>query len=206
MDQSKRAVKILVLYYSQTGHTQTMAKMIARGIESHDNTTAIIRTVPPVSAQTEQTQDSIPDEGAPYVTLQDLSECDGLALGSPTRFGNMAAPLKYFIDQTGGIWFSGDMVDKPFVVFTSTSSLHGGQESTLLSMILPCLHHGMVYVGIPYTEPGLNQTKRGGTPYGASHWSEDNQQHGLGQEEKSLCIALGTRLAKISHALHSSLA
>ena len=199
--QKSKTVNILVLYFSATGHTAAMANAIARGIESVPHAHAIKRTVPPVSANNAQTIPEIPDQGAPYASLEDFSNCQGLALGSPTRFGNMAAPLKHFIDQTAAQWFAGAMVDKPFSVFTSTASLHGGQESTLLSMMLPCLHHGMIFAGIPYTEKALNTTESGGTPYGASHWSINNNQHELSKEEKQLCLSLGKRLAQLATKL-----
>src|SRR5579872_4636299 len=160
---------ILVLYYSRYGAVKQMAQYVARGIESVSGVEARLRTVPPVSPTTEATAPSVPDSGAPYVTLEDLKQCDGLVLGSPTRFGNMAAPLKYFLDTTSSLWLSGSLVNKPAGVFSSTSSLHGGQETTLMSMMLPLMHLGFVLVGIPYTEPDLNTTTSGGTPYGATH-------------------------------------
>lgn len=199
---SNKSLKILILYYSRGGSTAAMANQIARGVESIPNTEAILRTVPELSPVSEQTAAAIPDQGAPYATLDDLKHCDGLALGSPTHFGNMAAPLKYFIDSTTALWFSGALINKPASVFTSTNSLHGGQESTLLSMMLPLLHHGMVISGIPYTEHALRETSSGGTPYGASHWS--SQPNGLSDAEKTLCQALGTRLATLAHRLSSS--
>jgi NAD(P)H dehydrogenase (quinone) len=186
--------KILVLYFSRNGSTAEMANLIARGVESVDGVEAVIRTVPDVSTVCEKTADSIPAHGAIYATQEDLKTCDGLALGSPTHFGNMAAPLKYFLDQTTSIWFSGALVGKPAGVFTSTGSLHGGQESTLLSMMLPLLHHGMVLLGIPYTETALRETTAGGTPYGPSHLSSEHA--GISDHEKTLCRALGSRLAK----------
>lgn len=190
--------EILVLYYSRTGNVAMMAQQIARGIESVTNCTARVRTVPPVSTVTEATQDSIPDSGPPYVSEKDLAECQGLALGSPTRFGNMAAPLKYFIDSTGDAWFNGVMINKLACVFTSTSSMHGGQESTLLSMMLPLLHHGMVMVGLPYSETDLTSTSSGGTPYGPSHYAGADGNNKLSNEEKSLCQAMGKRLAELT--------
>ncbi len=191
--------KILVLYYSRNGATAAMANYIARGVEAVTGAEAVLRTVPDVSSVCEKTADSIPAHGATYATLDDLKQCDGLALGSPTHFGNMAAPLKYFIDNTTEIWFSGALVGKPAGVFTSTGSLHGGQESTLLSMMLPLMHHGMLLLGLPYTETALRETLSGGTPYGPSHLSSEHS--GLSDHEKTLCRALGTRLAKTARLL-----
>jgi NAD(P)H dehydrogenase (quinone) len=185
---------ILVLYYSRHGATADMAQQIAVGIEA-GGCNARLRTVPDVSTVTEATESEIPESGAPYVTLEDMQQCIALAVGSPTRFGNMAAELKYFFDSTSPIWLSGDMVNKPAAVFTSTSSPHGGQESTLLSMMLPLLHHGMQLIGIPYTETTLFKTKTGGTPYGASHTSGLDGDMPLSNDEKTLCQALGKRLA-----------
>lgn len=196
---SKKSLNILILYYSRGGTTAAMANQIARGVESIAGTEAILRTVPEVSAVSEQTAPAIPDQGAPYASLDDLRQCDGLALGSPTHFGNMAAPLKYFLDGTTALWFSGALINKPAGVFTATNSLHGGQESTLLSMMLPLLHHGMVICGIPYTEHALRETSSGGTPYGPSHWSA--QPNGLSDAEKNLCQVLGARLATLAHQL-----
>lgn len=189
---------ILVLYYSRYGAVKQMAQHIARGVESVPTMEARLRTVPSVSPTTEASDPAVPESGAPYVTLDDLKECAGIALGSPTRFGNMAAPLKYFIDQTSSLWLSGNLVNKPAAVFTSTSSLHGGQESTLLSMMLPLLHQGCILLGIPYTEPDLNSTKSGGTPYGASHVADVTSKKPLTEEEQRLCFALGKRLAEVS--------
>jgi len=189
---------ILVLYYSRYGSVKQMAHYIARGIESIPGMEAKIRTVPPVSPTTCATDPSIPESGAPYATLDDLKECAGLALGSPTRFGNMAAPLKYFLDQTSGLWLSGNLVNKPAAVFTSTSTLHGGQESTLLSMMLPLFHLGFVLLGIPYTESDLNTTQSGGTPYGASHVAGTTGKNPVADEEQRLCFALGKRLAEVA--------
>jgi len=186
--------KILVLYFSRNGTTAEMANHIARGVDAVNGVEAVLRTVPDVSSVCEKTAESIPAHGAIYATLEDLKQCDGLALGSPTHFGNMASPLKYFIDNTTEIWFSGALVDKPAGVFTSTGSMHGGQESTLLSMMLPLMHHGMLLLGLPYTESALRETTSGGTPYGPSHLSLD--QAGLTDHEKKLCQALGTRLAR----------
>lgn len=194
-------IEILVLYYSRTGNVASMAQQIARGIDSVDNCHARLRTVPSVSTDTEAIIEAIPESGAPYVTQSDLTECYGLALGSPTRFGNMAAPLKYFIDGTGDAWFSGVMIGKPACVFTSTSSMHGGQESTLLSMMLPLMHHGMIVMGLPYSEPELSNTVTGGTPYGPSHLSGSDSNKPLSEDEKQLCQAMGKRLATISKKL-----
>ena len=193
--------EILVLYYSRYGSTAEMAQCIARGIEAIPNCQARIRTVPPVSTVCEATEDEIPAEGPPYATLEDLQECSGLALGSPTRFGNMAAPLKYFIDSTSSLWLSGALIGKPAAVFTSTSSLHGGQETTLLSMMLPLLHHGMLLLGLPYSENELLTTESGGTPYGPSHTAGSDSKRTLSTEEKNLCTALGKRIAETCAAL-----
>ncbi|HTT07472.1 MAG TPA: NAD(P)H:quinone oxidoreductase [Gammaproteobacteria bacterium] len=193
--------EILVLYYSRHGNVARMAEYIARGIEQVPNCTARIRTVPAVSTVCETTEKNIPASGPPYATLEDLQECAGLALGSPTRFGNMAAALKYFLDGTAGQWFSGALSGKPAAVFTSTSSLHGGQEATLLSMMLPLLHHGMLIVGLPYSEPELFTTITGGTPYGPSHLAGGDSTHAITDEEKKLCIAQGRRLAQIARSL-----
>jgi NAD(P)H dehydrogenase (quinone) len=186
---------ILVLYYSRYGAVKQMAQYIARGIESVPGIEARIRTVPQVSQTTEATEPSVPDSGAPYATLADLKDCSGLALGSPTRFGNMAAPLKYFLDQTSSLWLSGSLVDKPAAVFSSTASLHGGQETTLLSMMLPLFHLGFMVLGIPYTENDLNTTQTGGTPYGATHVAGSASKNPVTEEEQRLCTALGKRLA-----------
>lgn len=196
--------EILVLYYSRHGATAEMARLIARGIEEVEGVQARLRTVPEVSTLCEATADTIPDQGAPYVELEDLKECAGLALGSPTRFGNMAAPLKYFIDNSSPLWLSGTMIGKPAAVFTSSSSLHGGQESTLLSMMLPLLHHGMLITGLPYSETDLLHTTGGGTPYGASHHAGADSNLGLNEAEHRLCLALGRRLAAIAKALGES--
>jgi NAD(P)H dehydrogenase (quinone) len=185
---------ILVLYYSRNGATSEMARQIARGIEL-GGLEARLRTVPAVSAECEAVAPAIPDKGAPFASVDDLKNCAGLALGSPTRFGNMAAPLKYFLDGTSSLWLSGCLVGKPAAVFTSTASLHGGQESTLLSMMLPLLHHGMLITGIPYSEAALLETTGGGTPYGASHHAGADGKRALDEHEKSLCRALGQRLA-----------
>ena len=196
-------VNILIVYYSRNGSTEKMAKQIARGIESITDAEAILRTVPEISVVCDQTEDSIPKAGAPYVTLDDLKSCDGLALGSPTHFGNMAGALKHFIDQTTEIWFPGTLSGKPAGVFTSTSSMHGGQESTLLSMMLPLMHHGMLIMSIPSNEIALKETSTGGTPYGPSHLSSSSND--LTADEKTVCRALGIRLAKTALALKQSL-
>ena len=187
--------EILVLYYSHYGAVKEMAQLVARGIEQVPGASARIRTVPKVSTACEAVEKKVPDTGAPYVETQDLEECCGLALGSPTRFGNMAAPLKYFFDSTAGLWLKGSLAGKPAAVFTSTSSMHGGQETTLISMLLPLMHHGMVIVGLPYTEPELIATTSGGTPYGASHVAGATSDRAISEDEKKLCIALGKRLA-----------
>ena len=192
-------VEILILYYSRYGSTTDMANMVARGVEEVPGATAKIRTVPEVSLVCEATADTIPESGHPYATLDDLKNCDGLALGSPTHFGNMAAPLKYFLDSTSALWFSGDLAGKPAGVFTSTSSMHGGQETTLITMLLPLLHHGMVLVGIPSKEQALIETTSGGTPYGPSRHTGENND--MSEEEKKLCRALGARLARVALAL-----
>lgn len=189
-------LSILVLYYSRHGSTRALADCIAAGIESIPHCDARLRTVPAISTVIEATQASIPSEGAPYVEKQDLIECAALALGSPTRFGNMAAPLKYFLDNTSAEWLSGALVGKPACVFTSTGSMHGGQETTLLTMMLPLLHHGMLLLGLPYTQPDLMHTSTGGTPYGASHWAGIDGKKPLSSETKQLAFALGQRLAQ----------
>lgn len=189
---------ILVLYYSRTGSVKKMAEQVVRGVQSVKGMEVKLRTVPPVSTVCEQTEDDIPESGDMYVSLDDLKNCSGLVLGSPTRFGNMAAPLKYFLDQTSDLWMSGALIDKPAGVFTSTSSLHGGQETTLISMMIPLIHQGMIMVGLPYSEPELVKTKSGGTPYGASHVAGENSNLPLTDDEINLCRALGARVAKIS--------
>jgi NAD(P)H dehydrogenase (quinone) len=194
-------LNILVLYYSRYGHTAQMAQRIARGVEEVSQCQAMVRTVPPVSATCEAIASEIPSEGAPYVTLADVENCHALILGSPTHFGNMAAPLKYFLDQTSGLWLRGILVNKPAAVFTAASSLHGGQESTLLSMMLPLLHHGMILVGLPYSETELLTTQTGGTPYGASHFSGANNKNSLSESEQKLCRALGKRVATLAQQL-----
>lgn len=189
---------VLVLYYSRQGATATMAQHVARGVEGVPGVAARLRTVPAVSATCEQTEEDIPATGPLYCELADLRDCAGLVMGSPTRFGNMAAPLKYFLDQTSTLWLSGAMIDKPAAVFTSTSSMHGGQESTLLSMMLPLLHHGMIIAGLPYSEPGLMSTTSGGTPYGASHWAGGDNKRAVDEIEAALCRSLGQRVARLS--------
>jgi NAD(P)H dehydrogenase (quinone) len=194
-------IEILVLYYSRYGATAELARRIARGIEEVPNCQARLRTVPAISTVCEAVADTIPAEGPPYASLDDLRDCAGLALGSPTRFGNMAAPLKYFIDSTSSLWLSGTLAGKPAAVFTSTSSLHGGQESTLLSMMLPLLHHGMLLMGLPYSEAALLTTTSGGTPYGPSHTAGTDSKRPLTEAEKTLCRALGKRLAQTAATL-----
>ncbi|MDM7860775.1 NAD(P)H:quinone oxidoreductase [Alteromonas sp. ASW11-36] len=191
---------VLVLYYSHTGATKKLAEKIALGVEQ-GGAAAMLRTVPPVSTNIDEKHSAVPDTGAPFVTLTDLANCSGLAIGSPTRFGNMAAAMKYFIDGTSQMWLKGSLIDKPACVFTSSSSLHGGQEATLLAMMLPLLHHGMVMVGLPYAEPDLASTRSGGTPYGVTHVTFGQASSQLTDEEERLCIAQGQRLAKIALAL-----
>jgi NAD(P)H dehydrogenase (quinone) len=191
---------VLVLYYSRYGATAEMARQVARGVEQ-GGLEARLRTVPAVSADHESTAPAVPEAGAPYATLDELEECAGLALGSPTRFGNMAAALKYFLDGTSSIWMKGALAGKPAGVFTSTSSIHGGQETTLLSMMLPLMHHGMLITGLPYSEPELLQTREGGTPYGPSHLAGRDSKLPLTAQEKNLCQALGRRLAWVGGAL-----
>jgi NAD(P)H dehydrogenase (quinone) len=188
---------ILVLYYSRYGAVKQMAQHVARGVESQPGLEARIRTVAPVSPTNEAVDPPIPESGAPYATLEDLKNCSGLALGSPTRFGNMAAPLKYFLDQAGSIWVSGNLINKPAGVFSSTSSLHGGQETTLLSMMLPLFHLGFILLGLPYSEPDLLSTTTGGTPYGPTHVAGSTSKNPVNEEEQRLCFALGKRLAEI---------
>lgn len=192
---------VLVLYYSRTGATAQMALDIARGIEQVSGIEARVRTVPPVSPTSEQTSPDIPTAGATYCTLDELRNCSGLVLGSPTRFGNMAAPLKHFLDGTSSLWLNGSLINKPAAMFTSTGSMHGGQETTLLTMMMPLLHHGMVIVGLPYSEPELMATRSGGTPYGASHVSGTDSSNKITDEEKRLCIALGKRVATLALTL-----
>lgn len=190
--------EILVLYYSRHGAVKQMAQLIARGIEQSGVAAARLRTVPAVTAATTAVASAVPDAGAPYVELRDLEECIGLALGSPTRFGNMSSALKHFWDGTSELWLKGTLAGKPAAVFTSTASLHGGQETTLWSMMLPLMHHGMVMVGLPYTEPELLLTSGGGTPYGASHTAGAGSDQPITEHEKKLCMALGRRLADIA--------
>lgn len=185
---------ILILYYSLGGTTAEMANAIAHGVEAINGMQARIRTVPAISSVCESTDNEVPEQGAPYASLDDLKECAGLILGSPTHFGNMAAPLKYFIDSTSSLWMGGDLINKPAAVFTATASMHGGQESTLLSMMLPLLHHGMILLGLPYSEQQLLQTQTGGTPYGASRLTSDEASP-LSADERALCKALGARVA-----------
>lgn len=193
--------EILVLYYSRFGATAAMAEQVARGVESVAGAESLLRTVPSVSAVSEAVADRVPAAGPPYAEPSDLERCDGLAIGSPTRFGNMAAPLKYFLDGTAALWLSGGLAGKPAAMFTSTASLHGGQEATLLSMMLPLLHHGMHILGLPYTEPDLRATRTGGTPYGVSHLAGEDSDLPLSEEEKRLCRALGRRVAEAALAL-----
>lgn len=187
--------EILILYYSQGGAVRDMAQQIARGVESVPGARARLRTVPKVSANCEATEPEIPPSGAPYATMQDLEECAGLALGSPTRFGNMAAPMKYFLDGSSGLWLKGALIGKPAAVFTSSGSMHGDNEMTLMTMMIPLMHHGMLLMGLPYSEPQLGSTKTGGTPYGASHIGGAMDDQPLSDDEKKLCLALGKRLA-----------
>lgn len=194
---------ILVLYYSRHGATQAMAQQVARGVESISGIKARLRTVPAVSTVCEAVEDSIPKDGALYCTEDDLRHCAGLALGSPTRFGNMAAAMKYFLDGTTNLWLSGSLINKPAGVFTSTSTMHGGQESTLLSMMLPLMHQGMVIVGVPYSESALSTTQSGGTPYGPSHVAGTQNQLSISDDEKTLCQALGKRIATLALQLQS---
>ncbi|MFA7680400.1 MAG: NAD(P)H:quinone oxidoreductase [Pigmentiphaga sp.] len=193
---------ILIVYYSRHGATKQLAEQLARGVESVSGMHARLRTVPPVSTVCESVAPPIPDDGPPYVEAADLEECVGMALGSPTRFGNMAAALKYFLDGTSTAWVSGSLSGKPACVFTASGSFHGGQESTLLSMMLPLLHHGMLIVGLPFTEPELMSTTTGGTPYGASHVAGADHQRTLSADELRLTQALGKRLAETARALH----
>lgn len=192
---------ILIVYYSRNGSVAQLARHVARGVEEVEGMRARVRSVPPVAAVTAVAQPPVPDEGAPYATIQDLRECSGLILGSPTRFGHMAAALKHFLDATGAEWVSGTLAGKPAGVFTSTGTMHGGQESTLLSMMLPLLHHGMLLVGIPFTEPALNATTTGGTPYGASHVAGNADDRPIGNDERALARTLGRRVAGIAARL-----
>lgn len=192
---------ILILYYSYKGNTAKMAQEVARGVEMVTGIEARVRTVPAISAKTETIEPAIPAEGPPYATMDDLKNCAGLAMGSPTRFGNMASALKYFLDGTGALWQSGALIDKPACCFTSTASLHGGQETTVLSMQLPLLHHGMIMLGVPYSETHLFTTTSGGTPYGASHMAGNNSDQPLTESEKAICRTMGKRLASVAKKL-----
>ena len=192
---------ILVLYYSRTGQTAELAAQIARGVSRVQGMDARIRTVPSVSPDTEASLPAVPDDGAPYASKDDLANCAGLAIGSPTRFGNMAAPLKHFLDSTGDLWLNGTLSGKPAGAFTSTGSLHGGQESTLLTMMVPLLHHGMVLCGVPYSENALNVTSAGGTPYGPSHWAGTGEPQSVNDHEKAICQTFGERLARLAMKL-----
>ncbi len=204
MSRSLSDIEVLVLYYSLHGQTAQMAKHIARGVEEVAHANARLRTVPPVSNGLTERTPQVPEDGPPWVRREDLADCNALILGSPTRFGNMAAALKYFLDGTAAEWFSGTLAGKPAAVFTSTAALHGGQEATLLSMMLPLLHHGMLLVGLPFTEPSLIHTKAGGTPYGASHYSSWKGGRELDSDELALCRALGKRVAEIAVKLNHS--
>lgn len=195
--------QILVLYYSRHGATQALAKRIARGVEQVDGVEAVLRTVPEISTVCEAVEPTVPDEGSPYVTTEELASADGLIIGSPTRFGVMAAPLKYFLEQTSAQWLSGSLSGKPAAAFTSTSSMHGGQEATLLSMLVPLLHHGMVISGVPYTTSELMTTNTGGTPYGASHVAGADNDQPISDDEHKVCIDLGKRIAELSVKLAS---
>jgi NAD(P)H dehydrogenase (quinone) len=191
--------RILVLYYSRKGMTAELARHAARGVGRADGE-AVVRTVPPVSPTTEAVDPAVPDDGPPYASMEDLERCDGLLLGSPTRFGNIAAPLKFFLDSTSGLWLNGALVDKPAGVFTSSNSLHGGQESTLLTMVVPLIHHGMIWAGIPYTHAAVNDTRTGGGPYGASHIAA-SWNPALSEHERELAAALGERIARLAKQL-----
>lgn len=195
---------ILIVYDSASGHTQSMARRVARGVESVTQCEARVRSVAPVGPTSEERSPEVPDAGAPFAELNDLCDCDGLILGTPTYFGNMSASLKFFIDSTTSLWFGGKLAGKPAAVFTSTGSLHGGQESTLLSMMQPLLHHGMLITGLPYTLPELSNTQSGGTPYGASHHAGADSERELDRTEAALCSALGERVASIAKALASA--
>ena len=195
--------EILVLFYSRKGATAELARQVCRGVESVAGARARLRTVPAVAAVIEDPQPAVPAEGPPYATHDDLRECDGLVMGSPTRFGNMAAPLKFFLDGTSALWIRGALAGKPAGVFTSTQTIHGGQETTLLSMMMPLLHHGMVIVGIPYTEAALSTTRAGGSPYGASHFAGDDTQPRLTDDERTLAVLLGRRVAELAVKLRA---
>jgi NAD(P)H dehydrogenase (quinone) len=203
MPEFYRVAEILVVFYSRKGSTAELARQVCRGIESVKGARARLRTVPPVVTTIDQPQAAVPPEGPPYATHEDLRECNGLVLGSPTRFGNMAAPLKHFLDGTSALWISGALMNKPAAVFTSTQTMHGGQETTLLSMMLPLLHHGMYIVGLPYTEAALNHTTTGGSPYGASHVAGGETQPRLSDDEKVLAQLLGKRVAEVVVKLNS---
>jgi NAD(P)H dehydrogenase (quinone) len=197
-----RMSEILIVYYSRQGSTAALARQICRGVEGVGGMRARLRTVPPVTATTERLDPPVPEDGPPYATHEDLVQCSGLILGSPTRFGNMAAPMKFFLDGTSALWLAGALADKPAAVFTSSQSMHGGQESTLLSMMIPLLHHGMILVGLPFTDPGLSATRSGGSPYGASHVAMTANGHGeLTQVERDLAQALGARVASLASRL-----
>ena len=198
-----RVPEILVLFYSRKGATAELARQVCRGVESVAGARARLRTVPAVASVVEAPQPAVPAEGPPYATHEDLRECDGLVMGSPTRFGNMAAPLKFFLDGTSALWVSGGLAGKPAGVFTSTQTLHGGQETTLLSMMLPLLHHGMYIVGLPYTDEALSKTRAGGSPYGASHFAGDDTQPRLTEEERTLAVHLGRRVAELAVKLRA---
>jgi NAD(P)H dehydrogenase (quinone) len=195
--------EVLVLYYSATGSVREMARLIARGVEQVDGIAARLRTVPKVAPVTEVAAPPIPDDGAPYANHADLEACAAIAVGSPTRFGNMAAPMKHFWDGTGALWTRGALAGRPAAVFTSTASLHGGQESTLLTMLVPLLHHGMLVTGLPFTEPALLATDAGGSPYGATHWAGNDGRRAITEHERALCVALGRRLAHAALALRA---
>jgi NAD(P)H dehydrogenase (quinone) len=195
--------EILVLFYSRKGSTAELARQVCRGVESVPGARARLRTVPAVATVVEALQPAVPAEGPPYATHDDLRECGGLVMGSPTRFGNMAAPLKFFLDGTSALWVGGTLAGKPAGVFTSTQTLHGGQETTLLSMMMPLLHHGMIIVGIPYTEAALSTTRAGGSPYGASHFAGDDTQPRLTDEERTLAVLLGRRVAEVAVKLRT---
>ena len=196
--------EVLVLYYSRDGSVARMAQLIARGVEEVPGVEAIVRTVPVVSTVCEAVEESIPTEGAPYASLEELKACDGLALGSPAYFGNMAAPLKHFLDSTGSLWLSGTLCGKPAAVFTSSGTLHGGQESCLLSMMVPLFHHGMLVMGLPATQNELSTTTSGGSPYGVSHWAGVDGKKEITEEESRLCRALGKRLAQAALKINDS--
>ena len=198
---SKDILEILVLYYSPGGTTAEMANIIARGIEEVDNVRARIRTVPAVSPATEQTAPEVPEKGPLYASREDLEECDGLVMGAPTHFGNMPSALKYFLDGTSALWMGGKLAGKPAAVFSASTSMHGGQESTLLTMMLPLLHHGMLIVGLPYTETELFHTKTGGSPYGATRLTDDLDDTPISDDERKLCLAIGRRVASTARKL-----